>query len=171
MILMHSRPKEQREAIRQLVHSVLTRDMGTFNPERFKEWIKDIDARFRKVGLTSASTINERAVSFTIKEIRSGRTAFKFTASSHVPFEDRDVVMSVEEFGQRPALARDHGQFGSIALQRSGGRSMPLAAKAFFRGGHPISLSLRHDSVSYHGPKTRALLALAEPTLVEARAR
>ncbi len=101
MILMHSRPKEQREAVRQLVHTVLTRDMGTFNPERFKEWIKDIDARFRKVGLTLAFTINERAVNFTVKEIRSARTAFKFTASSHVRFDDRDVVMSVEEFGQK----------------------------------------------------------------------
>jgi hypothetical protein len=101
MILMHSRPKEQREAIRQLVHSVLTRDMGTFNPERFKEWIKDIDSRFRRVGLTLRFDIHDRAVNFTIKEIRSGRTAFKFRASTHVPFEDRDVVMSVEEFGQK----------------------------------------------------------------------
>jgi hypothetical protein len=100
MILMHSRPKEQREAIRQLVHSVLTRDMATFNPDRFKEWIKDIDARFRKVGLTLLFAIRERSVTFTIKEIRSRRTAFKFTASSHVPFEDRDVVMSVEELGK-----------------------------------------------------------------------
>jgi hypothetical protein len=100
MILMHSRPKEQREAIRQLVHSVLTRDMATFNPERFKEWIKDVDARFRRVGLTLVFTIRERSVHFTIKEIRSRRTAFKFTASTHVPFEDRDVVMTVEEFGQ-----------------------------------------------------------------------
>lgn len=98
---MHSRPKEQREAIRQLVHSVLTRDMGTFNPERFKEWIKDVDARFRKVGLTLIFTIRERSVHFTIKEIRSRRTAYKFTASTHVPFEDRDVVMTVEEFGQK----------------------------------------------------------------------
>lgn len=100
MIQMHSRPKEQREAIRQLVHSVLTRDMGTFNPERFKEWIREIDARFRKVGLTLSFTIRDRSVSFTIKEIRSKRTAFKFTASSHVPFDDRDVVMTVEELGQ-----------------------------------------------------------------------
>jgi len=100
MIQMHSRPKEQREAIRQLVHSVLTRDMATFNPERFKEWIKDVDARFRKVGLTLHFTIRTRAVHFTIKEIRSRRTAYKFTASTHVPFEDRDVVMSVEEYGQ-----------------------------------------------------------------------
>lgn len=99
MILMHSRPKEQREAIRQLVHSVLTRDMATFNAERFKEWIKDIDARFRKVGLTLIFAIRERTVNFTIKEIRSRRTAFKFTASTHVPFDDRDVVMTVEEFG------------------------------------------------------------------------
>ena len=97
---MHSRPKEQREAIRQLVHSVLTRDMATFNAERFKEWIKEIDARFRKVGLTLIFNIRERSVYFTIKEIRSRRTAFKFTASTHVPFEDRDVVMTVEEFGQ-----------------------------------------------------------------------
>jgi hypothetical protein len=100
MILMHSRPKEQREAIRQLVHSVLTRDMATFNPERFKEWVKEIDARFRRVGLTLLFTIRERAVGFTIKEIRTRRTAFKFTASTHVPFEDRDVIMTVEEFGQ-----------------------------------------------------------------------
>ena len=100
MIQMHSRPKEQREAVRQLVHSVLTRDMGTFNPERFKEWVKDIDARFRRVGLALLFRIHDRAVNFTIKEIRSRRTAYKFTASTHVPFEDRDVVMSVEEFGK-----------------------------------------------------------------------
>jgi hypothetical protein len=100
MIQMHSRPKEQREAIRQLVHAVLTRDMATFNPERFKEWIKDMDARFRRVGLTLHFTIRERSVNFTIKEIRSRRTAYRFTASTHVPFESRDVVMTVEEFAQ-----------------------------------------------------------------------
>lgn len=100
MIQMHSRPKEQREAIRQLVHSVLTRDMATFNPERFKEWIRDTDARFRKTGLTIIFAIRQRTVNFTIKEIRSRRTAFKFTASTHVPFDDRDVVMAVEELGQ-----------------------------------------------------------------------
>ena len=98
---MHSRPKEQREAIRQLVHSVLTRDMGTFNPERFKEWIKDVDARFRKVGLTLIFNIRERSVHFTIREIRTRRTAFKFTASTHVPFDDRDVVMTLEGAGAR----------------------------------------------------------------------
>ena len=101
MIQMHSRPKEQREAIRQLVHSILTRDMATFNPERFKEWIKDTDAKFRRAGLALAFTIRERTVSFTIKEVRSRRTAFKFAASTYVPFEDRDVIMTVEEFGQK----------------------------------------------------------------------
>jgi hypothetical protein len=101
VILMHSRPKEQREAVRNLVHSVLIRDMGTFNPDRFKDWIKEIDARFRKVGLTLAFTIRNRSVHFTIKEMRSGRTAFKFAASTHVPFEDRDVVMTVEEFAHK----------------------------------------------------------------------
>jgi len=101
MIQMHSRPKEQREAIRQLVQTVLTRDMATFNPERFKEWIKDTDAKFRRTGLTLQFTIRQRTVHFTIKEVRSRRTAYKFTASTHVPFEDRDVIMTVEEFAQK----------------------------------------------------------------------
>jgi hypothetical protein len=101
MIQMHSRPKEQREAIRNLVHLVLSRDMGTFTAERFKDWIKEMDARFRKVGLTLIFEIRNRTVHFTIKEIRTSRVAFKFSASSHVPFDDRDVVMSVEEFGKQ----------------------------------------------------------------------
>ena len=101
MIQMHSSPKEQREAVRQLVHSVLIRDMGTFNAERFKEWIKETDARFRKVGLSLRFTIHDRSVHFKITEIRSKRTAFQFEASTHVPFDDRDVVMSVEDFPQR----------------------------------------------------------------------
>ena len=100
MIQMHSRPKEQREAIRNLVTLVLTRDMATFTADRFKEWIKDTDARFRKVGLTLHFDIRSRTVHFTIKEIRTHRIAFKFTASSRVPFDDRDVVMSVEDLGQ-----------------------------------------------------------------------
>ena len=102
MLQLHSRPKEQREAIRNLVHLVLTRDMGTFNPERFKDWIRDMDARFRKVGLTLQFDIRMRTVHFTIKEIRTSRIAFKFSASSHVPFDDRDVVMSVEDFAKNP---------------------------------------------------------------------
>jgi hypothetical protein len=98
MIQMHSRPKEQREAIRNLVTLVLTRDMGTFTADRFKDWIKDMDARFRKVGLSLMFEIRSRSVHFTIKEIRTKRVAFNFAASSHVQFEDRDVVMTVEDF-------------------------------------------------------------------------
>ena len=97
MILMHSRPKEQREAIRNLVHMVLARDMGTFNPDRFKDWVKDLDARFRKVGLALIFEIRSRTVHFTIREIRTRRIAFNFTASTRVPFDDRDVVMSVDD--------------------------------------------------------------------------
>lgn len=95
---MHSRPKEQREAIRQLVHSVLTRDMASFNADRFKEWIKDTDLKFRRAGLTIQFKIRDRTVHFTIKEVRSRRTCYKFAASTHVTFEDRDVIMNVEEF-------------------------------------------------------------------------
>lgn len=109
VILMHSRPKEQREAVRNLVHVVLTRDMGTFTPDRFKDWIKDTDAKFRKVGLTLLFDIRSRAVHFTIKEVRSSRTAFKFAASTHVQFEDRDVVMSVEDYASGPKGARSAG--------------------------------------------------------------
>lgn len=100
MIQLHSRPKEQREAIRNLVHLVLIRDMGTFNPDRFKDWIKDVDARFRKVGLTLQFDIRSRTVHFTIKEIRTSRVAFKFASATRVPFDDRDVVMTVEDMAK-----------------------------------------------------------------------
>ena len=73
MIQMHSRPKEQREAIRQLVHSVLTRDMGTFNPERFKDWTKNLDYQFGKAGLKLRFDIRQGTVHFTIKDLRTGR--------------------------------------------------------------------------------------------------
>jgi len=97
---MHSATKGQREVIRQLVHSVLVRDMGTFNPQRFKEWIKGMDTNFRKAALTLKFKIHDRVVHFEIKELRSGRTAFRFSASTHVSFDDRDVVMSVEEYAK-----------------------------------------------------------------------
>ena|SRR5438132_6666092 len=98
---LHSASKGQREVIRQLVHSVLVRDMGTFNPQRFKDWIKATDARFRKAALTLTFRIHDRVVHFEIKEIRTGRTAFRFNASTHVSFDDRDVVMSVEDYAKR----------------------------------------------------------------------
>ena len=97
---MHSASKGQREVIRQLVHSVLVRDMGTFNPQRFKEWIKAMDTNFRKASLTLKFKIHDRIVHFEIKELRSGRTAFRFSASTHVNFDDREVVMSVEEYAK-----------------------------------------------------------------------
>jgi hypothetical protein len=98
---LHSATKGQREVIRQLVHSVLVRDMGTFNPERFKEWIKGMDVSFRKAALTLKFRIHDRIVHFEIKELRTGRTAFRFSSSTHVSFDDRDVVMSAEEYAKR----------------------------------------------------------------------
>jgi hypothetical protein len=97
---MHSATKGQREVIRQLVHSVLIRDMGSFNPQRFKDWIKAMDTNFRKAALTLRFRIQDRIVHFEIKEIRTGRTAFRFSAATHVPFDERDIVMSVEDFAR-----------------------------------------------------------------------
>lgn len=94
---LHSATKGQREVIRQLVHSVMLRDMGTFNPERFKEWIKATDASFRKMALTLTFRIYEREVQFAVKEVRSGRTVYHFNSSTHVRFDSRDVVMDVEQ--------------------------------------------------------------------------
>ncbi len=96
MIGMHSHSKEQREAVRQLLHTVLTRDMATFNPERFRDWIKELDTRFRKVGLTLSYTIgSSRTVTFAIKEIRTKRTAFNFAASTRVQFEESDIALPI----------------------------------------------------------------------------
>jgi hypothetical protein len=94
---MHSYSKEQREAVRQLLHTVLMRDMGTFTPDSFKTWVKEIDAKFRKVALTLRFQLSNRVVSFTIKEVRSGRTAFRFASSTRVRFDDREIVMSTDE--------------------------------------------------------------------------
>jgi hypothetical protein len=94
---LHSASKGEREVIRQLVHSVLVRDMGTFNPERFREWTKTLQSNFRKVGLTVKVRIHDRNVYFTIKQIRGssaggGRVIFNFTASTRVQFDDVDVA-------------------------------------------------------------------------------
>ena len=94
---MHSYSKQQREAVRHLLHSVLMRDMGTFTPQSFRDWIKDMDGRFRKVALALIFQINNRTVNFTIKELRTGRSAFRFSSSTRVRFEDREVVMSVDQ--------------------------------------------------------------------------
>jgi hypothetical protein len=92
---LHSISKGEREVIRQLVHAVLTRDMTTFNPDRFREWIKATDTNFRKVGLTLKFKINDRTVQFTIKQLRGGigggRVIFQFAASTRVKFDDNAV--------------------------------------------------------------------------------
>src|ERR1041385_7071007 len=94
---LHSRSKEQREAVRQLVNLVLTRDMSTFNPDRFKHWIKETDTKFRKVSLMLKFEIKDRFIFFRIKEVRNGRIIYQFESSTRVPFDDRDVVLSYEE--------------------------------------------------------------------------
>ena len=97
MLTMHSATKGQREVVRQLVHSVLLRDMSTFNPERFREWIKAMDANFNKVGLTLTFRIHDREVHFAIKEVRTHRTVYQFGSSTRVRFDDRDVVMTIDQ--------------------------------------------------------------------------
>jgi hypothetical protein len=96
---MHSINKEQRETVRQLLHVVLIRDMATFTADRFKDWIKDVDQKFRRAGLTLQFAIRDRAVVFTIRELRSRRVGYQFHSSTRVVFEDRDVVMSVDQIG------------------------------------------------------------------------
>lgn len=95
---MHSHTKEQREAVRQLLHTILTRDMSTFNPLRFRDWVKDLDRRFRKVGLTVGFTISaSRTITFTVKDVRTRRTAFSFPASTRPPFDEREVAGPISE--------------------------------------------------------------------------
>src|SRR5438445_12891294 len=94
---LHSRSKEQREAVRQLIYLVLTRDMATFNPDRFKHWIKETDSKFRKVGLMLKFEIKDRFVYFRFKEIRNERVISQFDSSTRLSFDEHDVVLSYEE--------------------------------------------------------------------------
>lgn len=93
---LHSISKGEREVIRQLVHSVLVRDMASFNPERFRDWIKAMDTSFRKVGLTLIFKIHDRAVQFAVKQLRGGpgggRVIYQFTSSTYVKFDDNEVI-------------------------------------------------------------------------------
>lgn len=91
---MHSVSKNEREAVRDLVHNILVRDMGTFNPETFQAWVKQFDERFRKVALTMRVELNNRAVNVVVKELRTGRAIVRFTCSSHVRFNDDEVSLS-----------------------------------------------------------------------------
>lgn len=94
---MHSLRKEEREAVRDLIHRILVRDLGGFTPDRFKDWIKHLDGEFAKVAMTLKFEVHDRAVTFIIKEKRTKRTLFRFAASTRVTFDDKDVVMSYEE--------------------------------------------------------------------------
>lgn len=94
---MHSFSKGQREAVSDLVRKVLVCDLGNFTADRFKDWVKNIDNQFRKMGLALRFEIQNRVVHFTVKELRTGRTAHHFAASTRVRFDAGDVVMSVEE--------------------------------------------------------------------------
>ena len=89
---MHSYRKEQREAVNDLVRKVLVADMTSFNPERFKDWTKNLDYQFRKTGLTLRFEIRQGTVYFTVKDVRTGRRAYEFHTSTRVLFDDRDVV-------------------------------------------------------------------------------
>lgn len=91
---LHSHSKEQREAVRMLLKAVLVRDLGSFKPDQFIAWISQMDAQFRRAGLTLRFAIgSSRIVTFTIKEIRNRRTAFEFSASSRVQFKEDAVTV------------------------------------------------------------------------------
>ena len=94
---MHNASKEQREAVRQLVQSVILADMGNFTPERFKDWVKNMDTKFRRISLTLQFAINSRRVTFTVKELRSRRRVYHFAASTSVRFDDDDVIIDFED--------------------------------------------------------------------------
>ena len=97
MSSMHSFSKGQREVVSDLLRKVLVSDMGNFNPERFKDWVKNTDTQFRKMGLTLQFQIHDRTVHFTVKELRTGRRLYQFATSTRVRFDDGDVIMSYEE--------------------------------------------------------------------------
>jgi hypothetical protein len=93
---LHSYRKEQREAVNDLVRKVILTDMASFNPERFKDWAKNLDYQFGKAGLTLRFDIRHGTVHFKIADVRSGRRVFEFHTSTRVQFED-DEVVPVEE--------------------------------------------------------------------------
>jgi hypothetical protein len=98
---MHSYSKDQREVVSDLVRKVIVTDMGNFTPDRFKDWTKNLDNQFRKRGLTLRFEIRQRTVHFAVKELRTGRRAFQFAASTRVRFDDRDIVMPMEDLTRR----------------------------------------------------------------------
>jgi hypothetical protein len=97
---MHSYTKAQREAVSELVRKVIVTEMGMFTPERFRDWTKNLDHQFRKSGLTIRFEVRQRTVYFTIKDVRTGRLAYQFATSTHLPFDDNDVIKPVEEIAR-----------------------------------------------------------------------
>ena len=101
MFASHSLTKGQREVVSDLLRKVLVCDMGNFTAERFKDWVKNLDNQFRKMGMTLQFEIRDRAVYFTMKELRTRRRAYHFASSTHVRFDADDVIMSYEEITRR----------------------------------------------------------------------
>jgi hypothetical protein len=97
----HSLSKGQREVVSDLLRKVLVSDMGTFTAERFKDWVKNLDNQFRKMGMTLQFEIRDRTVYFTVKELRTGRRLYHFSTSTRVRFDADDVIMSYEEITRR----------------------------------------------------------------------
>ncbi len=101
MAAMHSLTKGQREVVNDLVRKLLVCDMGNFTAERFKDWVKNLDNQFRKMGMTLQFEIRDRTVYFTVKELRTGRRLYHFATSTRVRFDADDVIMSYEEITRR----------------------------------------------------------------------
>jgi hypothetical protein len=94
--VLHSYRKEQREAVTELVRKVIVTDMANFNPERFKDWTRNLDYQFRKAGLTLRFEIRQGTVHFSVKDLRTNRQVYQFYTSTRVLFDDNEVV-PVEE--------------------------------------------------------------------------
>jgi hypothetical protein len=101
MAAMHSLTKGQREVVNDLVRKLLVCDMGNFTAERFKDWVKNLDNQFRKMGMTLQFEIRDRTVYFTVKELRTGRRLYHFSTSTRVRFDADEVIMSYEEITRR----------------------------------------------------------------------
>jgi len=101
MAATHFLNKGQREVVNELVRKLLVCEMGNFTPERFKDWVKNLDNQFRKMGLTLQFEIRDRTVCFTVKELRTGRRVYHFATSTRVRFDAGEVIMSYEEIARR----------------------------------------------------------------------
>jgi hypothetical protein len=101
MAAIHFLSKGQREVVSDLVRKLLVCDMGNFTADRFKDWVKNHDNQFRKMGMTLQFEIRDGTVYFTVKELRTGRRIYHFSTSTRVRFDAADVVMSYEEIARR----------------------------------------------------------------------